>query len=215
MVQTLLSGYHTGEPRRIARATNCISMNSMTAVATHVSMPKSFRAFTFSDFLMVLAAVMLIAAIALPMLANAQSRQRQTLCTGNLQQITRALLAYGEESGKLPDRLAEGESRRPLWWFYKELVKGELGLRTPSSPADKAFACPSDRGYEEGKPFRVSAKSDYNSYVFNGVNLSGFPNIAGRSAASINEPVRTLLVMEWTAHAPLSWHRSKTGSNNE
>ena len=25
---------------------------------------------------------------------------------------------------------------------------------------------------------------------------------------------RTLLVMEWTAHAPLSWHKSKTGKQN-
>lgn len=171
------------------------------------------QAFTFPDFLMVMAALMLIAAVALPMLANARSRQQQAHCTGNLQQVTRAVLTYAEDNGRLPE--TESGSKRPLWWFYKEQVKGNLGLRSPSSPADKVFGCPSDRGYEEAKPFRSSAKSDYNSYAFNGVNLPGFPNIAGRAVASISEPARTLLVMEWTAHAPLSWHRSKTGRKNE
>jgi hypothetical protein len=50
--------------------------------------------------------------------------------------------------------------------------------------------------------------------VFNGVNLPGVPNVGGRKVASIREPNRTLLVMEWTAHAPLSWHRSFTGRGN-
>jgi len=40
------------------------------------------------------------------------------------------------------------------------------------------------------------------------------PNISGRNFGTIKEPGRTLLVMEWAAHAPLSWHRSRTGSKN-
>jgi len=46
------------------------------------------------------------------------------------------------------------------------------------------------------------------------VNLPGVPNIAGRQTSTIVDPSRTLLVMEWSAHAPLSWHRSKTGTAN-
>jgi len=44
--------------------------------------------------------------------------------------------------------------------------------------------------------------------------MPGVPNIAGKDAGSVRDPQRTLLVMEWTAHAPLSWHKSKTGSEN-
>jgi prepilin-type processing-associated H-X9-DG protein len=40
------------------------------------------------------------------------------------------------------------------------------------------------------------------------------PHIAGRQTGSIASPEKTLLIMEWTAHAPLSWHRSKTGRAN-
>jgi prepilin-type processing-associated H-X9-DG protein len=101
-----------------------------------------------------------------------------------------------------------------LWWWYKEQVKGYLGLQGPSAASDAVFACPEDRGYSEAVPFHLSPRFDYGSYVFNGVTLGGLPNIAGWKLASVNRPKQTLLVMEWTAHAPLSWHKSKTGKNN-
>jgi hypothetical protein len=44
--------------------------------------------------------------------------------------------------------------------------------------------------------------------------MPGVPNIAGKEVPTIRHPERTLLVMEWTAHAPLSWHKSKTGRRN-
>ena len=44
--------------------------------------------------------------------------------------------------------------------------------------------------------------------------LTGVPNIAGRQLPSVKLPQKTLLVMEWSAHAPLSWHKSKTGREN-
>ena len=61
---------------------------------------------------------------------------------------------------------------------------------------------------------RRKARCDYGSYVYNGVTLPGMPNSAGLPLSSVNQPKRTLLVMEWTAHAPLSWHKSKTGKKN-
>jgi hypothetical protein len=174
---------------------------------------KSREAFSFADFLVVLAALALLAAVALPMLTNARAANQKTDCINKLRQITQAIQNTAEENaGKLPD--ADPTARNPVWWFYKEQVKAYLGLRGPSSSADKIFACPSDRGYEEGKPFRLSAKFDYNSYVYNGVNLPGIPNVAGHTLNAIREPTSTLLVMEWTAHAPLSWHESRTGNKN-
>ncbi len=172
----------------------------------------SLRAFAFPDLLLVVAVLFLLLALALPMWSNARARGRQSVCQANLKSISGALLNFDQSEGRLPQETPG--MKGALWWFYKELIKGDLGLKGLSSPADKVFACPDDRGYEDKKPFRSLAKFDYGSYNFNGVNLPGVPNIAGRATSSIKDPARTLLVMEWTAHAPLSWHRSRTGKKN-
>lgn len=92
------------------------------------------------------------------------------------------------------------------------------GLTGPSSSKDKVFACPSDRGYGEVSetpvPFHSSKKHNFTSYVLNSVNLPGVPSIAGWQTSAVKDPSRTLLTMEWTAHAPLSWHRSRTRHEN-
>jgi hypothetical protein len=87
-------------------------------------------------------------------------------------------------------------------------------LSGASSANDTVFACPDDRGYTDTTPFHLNPRFDFSSYVYNGVTMTGMPNIAGLPLSSIRQPARTLLVMEWTAHAPLSWHKSKTGRKN-
>jgi type II secretory pathway pseudopilin PulG len=177
------------------------------------SLPTVKAAFAFPDLLMVMAAVSLLAAIALPIWSSNRAQARLSVCKAHLKDVNRAVLQFSDSNGgRLPDN--EPGMKGGVWWWYKEQVKGELEMRNPSSPADKVFACPSDRGYEEGRPFRLSSRFDYGSYVFNGVNLPGLPHIAGANVASIREPTRTLLMMEWSAHAPLSWHRSRTGKKN-
>jgi hypothetical protein len=170
-------------------------------------------AFTFADLLLTLAALALLAAIAVPMSLKNRARTRESVCLSNVGQVNRAMLAFvNDNGGHFPEQ--DPALKGPVWWFYKELVKGHLGLRGPSSPADKVFGCPDDRGYDEPKPFRLSARFDYNSYTYNGVAVPGVPSLVGRQLSSVREPSRTLLVMEWAAHAPLSWHRSRTGRKN-
>lgn len=153
----------------------------------------------------------------LPVAAQARAKSRRTRCLANLKQVNGAVLQFAGDHDQALPRM---DSSPPPggWWWYKEQVKGYAGLSGESSPTDKVFGCPDDRGYGEGTekppPFSQSRKHDYTSYAFNGVNLPGIPNVAGREVSSIKEPSRTLLVMEWTAHAPLSWHRSRTGRAN-
>jgi prepilin-type N-terminal cleavage/methylation domain-containing protein len=181
-----------------------------------VGVPRTTRAFNLSELLVVLAVLGVLAAVALPVVANVKAKARRTQCTSNLNQVGRAELIYADANNKaLP--LLRDSPPPGAWWWYKEQVKSHIGLTGPSSPNDTVFACPSDRGYgDTGRavPFCRSAKHDFTSYVFNGVNLPGVPNIAGRDVTTIKEPAKTLLVMEWTAHAPLSWHRSRTGQAN-
>jgi hypothetical protein len=136
-----------------------------------------------------------------------------TGCTGNLQQVGQAVLRFAEDHSTTLPGLKHTESGDP-WWWYKEEIKSYIGLSGPSSSNDTVFACPLDRGYSDPVPFNRNPRFDYSSYVFNGVTLFGIPNIAGWKLPEVNQPNRTLLVMEWVAHAPLSWHRSKTGKAN-
>src|ERR1051325_8984825 len=169
------------------------------------------RAFALADLLVIIAALMLLLAIAVPLLVKSNAKARQARCVSNLKEINRAVLLYADDyKGTLPVL-----DRNPSWWWYKELVKGHVGLTGPSSPRDKLFACPNDRGYDEPRPFHLSPKFDFTSYVFKGVNLPGIPNLAGKNIAAVNQPAKTLLMMEWTAHAPLSWHKSRTGKKHQ
>jgi prepilin-type processing-associated H-X9-DG protein len=173
--------------------------------------------FTLTDLLVTLAALSLLAAVVLPLTALSRDKSKLAVCLGNMRQVNGAVLKFAQDHDHTLPHM-EGSPPPGGWWYYKEEVKGYLGLTGPSSSRDKVFACPADRGYGEGtekpQPFCRSKRHDYTSYVFNGVNLPGIPNIGGREVSTIKEPARTLLVMEWTAHAPLSWHHSRTGQEN-
>jgi type II secretory pathway pseudopilin PulG len=179
--------------------------------------PGAKRGFSATDLLVSLAVVSLLAAVVVPMVVRSKAKSRLELCHSNVKQVSRAVLEFaGEHDQTLPKM--EGSPAPGGWWHYKEQVKGYLGLNGPPSMAEKVFACPDDRGYDDGmdkpQPFSRSKKHNYTSYVFNGVNLPGVPSIGGRTLASIKQPSRTLLVLEWTAHAPLSWHSSLTRRAN-
>jgi prepilin-type processing-associated H-X9-DG protein len=170
-------------------------------------------AFSRMDLLFVAGMLSILMAVLSAGLDHRRSQNQLALCSNNLSQIARAVLVYANDHDNAlpgPDRAAAGD----FWWWYKEQVKSYTGLTGPSSPTDMVFSCPVDRGYTEAQPFCKTARFDYTSYVFNGVLLPGMPNIAGWKLSSLASPKATLLVMEWPAHAPLSWHRSRTGKAN-
>lgn len=179
--------------------------------------PAPSAGFTVTDLLVTLAIGSLLAAVLVPAGWHVREKSRLAQCLANLGKINQAMLEYAHAHEHTLPRVSAVPAPGG-WWTYTELVKKHLGLaEMPGTPA-KVFACPSDRGYGEGaekpQPFCQSKKYNFTSYVFNGVTLPGVPNISGRRLASIREPARTLLMMEWSAHAPLSWHRSRTGGAN-
>lgn len=169
--------------------------------------------FTLTDVLVLIALLSLLSGVSLVGYTKSKAKSRLSTCLSNLGQLDRAILSFAKDhKDTLPD--ATLSSSGPVWWWYKEDVKGYAGLTGESSPQDKIFACPEDRGYTDPIPFSKNRRFDYNSYPMNAVMLPGLPNITGLPLNQINHPQRTLLVMEWTAHGPLSWHRSKTGKRN-
>ncbi len=170
-------------------------------------------AFSRTDLLVVLAMISMVGATVSIPVHLFRSKSRLLLCQENLSRIGSAIHRYAADH----QDILPGATLSPLgesWWWYKEEVKGYMGLSGASSTNDRVFACPLDRGYTDPQPFWATARFDFASYVFNGVTLLGAPNIAGWKRASIAQPAKTLLVMEWSAHAPLSWHRSRTRNSN-
>jgi prepilin-type processing-associated H-X9-DG protein len=173
------------------------------------------RGFAQLDLTFALATTALLVVIAIGVVKMSGNAARLSVCRQNLQQIGKGCLQFAvEHEEKLPAPSRDLPRDRDFWWFYKEEIKSYAGLNGVSSIEDKSFACPLDRGYSESKPFWKLAKYDFGSYNFNGVTIPGSPNIAGWKKSAIILPNRTLLAMEWTAHAPLSWHRSRTGLKN-
>lgn len=169
--------------------------------------------FTRTDLSVLLATLSLLAALIVAPLSISRRNARLALCTGNLQAVNRAVSLYANDHNeRLPGPTLNlgGDS----WWWYKEQIKSYAGLSGASSANDTLFACPMDRGYSDPTPFCRTPRFDYTSYVFNGVSLPGVPNIAGWKVSQVKQPLRTLSVVEWSAHAPLSWHRSRTGRAN-
>jgi|SRR6266850_4684886 len=176
--------------------------------------PGGRSGFAIPDLLVVVAVICMLVALATPAIVSVRAKTKLSQCSANLTQVGRATLMYADDNQKTFPILNPSPPTG-VWWWYKEQVKRYAGLQGKSSPNDKVFACPDDRGYEDSPtPFWQSAKFDYGSYCFNGINVPGVPNIAGKDTGSIRDPRHTLLVMEWTAHAPLSWHKSKTGKAN-
>jgi hypothetical protein len=98
-------------------------------------------------------------------------------------------------------------------------MKSYVGLTGAKPERAKLFACPADTfywDYENGwisQSLHQQPRFYYSSYGFNGGNfLSGeppvsrWPGIAGRKLSSIREPVKTVLVIEFAALLPYSWH---------
>ena len=171
------------------------------------------RGFSTWDGLATAAVLTLLGVVAFGLVTRASARQAELVCVDNLGKVAGSIHKYAADHQQtLPGPVAGQQG--DFWWFYKEQVKSHLGLNGTSSASDTVFACPSDRGYSDPKPFSQTARFDFSSYVFNGVTLPGTPNVAGWKVGAITQPARTLLVMEWAAHAPLSWHRSRTGKAN-
>jgi len=179
--------------------------------------------FTLIEMLVVIAIIAILAALLFPVFCAAKDRARRTTCLNNLRQIDIGVRLYSDDSNDRSPKPEIGEMH--MYSAYKALMKNYVGLKSTSSAQDRLFACPADTFYYDydvkwtgpyvgyvPESLCTQSNMDFSSYAFNAGNLrtgSIRPGISGLALSSIKHPARTVLVAEWPAYLPYSWHKPK------
>ncbi|HVY68752.1 MAG TPA: competence protein ComGC, partial [Verrucomicrobiae bacterium] len=150
----------------------------------------------------------ILAALLSPALGRAKDTARRTACASNLKQTGLAIRLYADDyADSLPVLPAPNPYPTGVGAFYKQLVKGYVGLSGPATPDEKVFICPADR------VFSKQAGHAFTSYTFNGyeVGPGALPRITGKKLSAIKASSKAVLVGEWPAFFGGSWHPLRNG----
>ena len=176
------------------------------------------KAFTLVELLVVIAVIAILAALLFPAVSRAKDSERRTTCLNNLKQINLGVRMYADDSRENSPEATPKSAADPFT-AYKELIKSYVNIRGASSARDRIFACPADTFYYDDKDrvsqsLHLQSRNNFSSYAFNAGNVPPgdppvhpWPGIAGWKLSSIRDPVKTVLVAEFPALLPYSWHK--------
>lgn len=159
--------------------------------------------FTLIELLVTIATVSLLAALVLPVLSRAKEAARRDQCMNNLRQVNLAIRLYADDwKDLLPVLPDPNPYPNGVGAYYKQLVKGYLGLNGAASPKEQVFICPSD------PIFSTQLSHAFTSYTFNGYEVSSgaIPRITGQPLSSVQTTTKAVVVGEVTAFIGGSWH---------
>jgi prepilin-type N-terminal cleavage/methylation domain-containing protein len=188
--------------------------------------------FTLIELLVVIAVVAILAALLLPVVSSTRSKAQRATCQNNLRQIDLGVRMYADDSNDTSPSVGQ-VTNQILMFCYRELMQNYVAVKGQAPSNDKLFACPADTfNYSYGPPdgqvtfapkiMHEQAWADYSSYSFNGVNQfsdtpatsASRPGIGGLKLTSIHHPSTTILVAEFPAFVPYSWHEPKQPVSN-
>jgi len=195
---------------------------------------KVTEGFTLIELLVVITIIAILAALLFVGVSSAKAKAQRTVCLNNLRQISLGVRMYSDDSHDAsPSAGAAGlpltNAFQSLYSGYKALMKNYVGLKGASSAQEKLFACPADvfnvgalvgdmdhAGQFVKRSLHDSPNLDYSSYAFNGgdnVTRKGKQGVgftllglAGVKLSDVKHPDRTILLAEFPALYPYSWH---------
>jgi len=128
-------------------------------------------AFTRLELLAVVAALVLLAGVVLPALAQGKPRAQQAICFNNLRMMGQAILLFNAENGQMdPWRTPGVGYNHPLTsnpWFQFSWLSN--GLTNP-----KVLACPSDNSVRPAKDYSFSPDGGYFNANYRNAAISYF-----------------------------------------
>lgn len=179
--------------------------------ASRTSSPKSGRAFTLVELLVVISIVAILASLILPALARAKARAQGSFCINNTRQLTVAWMIYADEhNGRLAYNLGQsaritttvpavvnGPTMSQNW--VNNVLNWELssdntnaaavvasGIGPYTGPAAAVYRCPSDNALSDLQRSAGWASSRVRSYSMNA--LVGDAGAFTQSGYNVNAP---------------------------
>ncbi|MCX7993865.1 MAG: prepilin-type N-terminal cleavage/methylation domain-containing protein [Fimbriimonadales bacterium] len=147
------------------------------------------RGFTLIELLVVIAIIAVLAAILFPVFANARAKARQSACTSNLNQISKAFLMYANDYSQMMPTVGwifrPTPDNAPLW----------TAMIMPYAKNRDLFRCPEASNPEYGEVWSQRARLSY------GLNwFWGFPYQSSMdyvvSLSKVTRPAAAILVLD-------------------